>query len=875
MMNETGIIDRIKAWFFEPIMIMKLELKRIFWLLVIGGLFLSLVVLVVVTGYLGLEHLFPVYVFLICLFLIAGIIIFVKTVKVVFSIYIVFAVILSAVSFALEKFLFDNEAIFPPFTLRTVICLWISFIFLLISMFYQKLPKRLLFGLGPLLLFGGIVCIPFIVYMAPFMLFSWVLIPFFGLGMLPYSPLIAGIAFMIAFIKVQRRIIRDFEKPVVRGYTLVLIGGCLIFSGYVGWYIYQWSGAMNSITTQTEYSPGHNQVYKDLPVWAKVGMKMPVNHATDLFLRSYGSDTFFGFGPTGYFDFISFIPGCFMHTDSLREKDNDKLLTLLFNRSHVGLDRLWRGDTLRTTSVDHHIQVYPESRLVYTEVVFTIKNDDNDRQQEAIYTLTLPPDSVASALSLWIDGKECPARLTLKSKAKKAYKQIVGVERRDPSVLEWLDGNRFRLRVFPVLPENSRTVKVGITIPLTLSADDRLLYRKVEFEGPSAFRARENVHVDVFSNNDDFTLTGSHISLDEKNTSDGECRQFTAEGRFKKGWGLSVDAVPLAGSFVMGNELYRLDTISYIKQQFIPDVIYVLLSDRMSKAEWKTLIAGIYQHKSSGTKVKLVAMETFYTEELEKAFRFIEQTDFIRYHLFPLYTIDENKNALIITYSESYSIALSELKGGAFYTRSQEYFSKRTAPVYVLPLDNRLSAYFASFNEFDQIIPLFNVTGEDLPGMLDSGMVMVPDTDDRYNFPTAGYALEKVHLDEHMSTPGGNDLLARLYYYRQIMRDLGGRYFDKDADHQDLLTAANDAKVVTPLSSFVVLESEFDYQRFDIKDDPSKLGQSNIKKSTGTTSKLGMVPEPGEWAFMIMCLLVVIILYFKYFKRYIIRWSKR
>jgi hypothetical protein len=61
------------------------------------------------------------------------------------------------------------------------------------------------------------------------------------------------------------------------------------------------------------------------------------------------------------------------------------------------------------------------------------------------------------------------------------------------------------------------------------------------------------------------------------------------------------------------------------------------------------------------------------------------------------------------------------------------------------------------------------------------------------------------------------DHLLRLYAYNHILQQIGGHYFQKDYLVDSLVTEAARANVVTPISSLVVLETQADYQRFDIK----------------------------------------------------------
>ncbi|MCY1559455.1 XrtN system VIT domain protein [compost metagenome] len=59
-----------------------------------------------------------------------------------------------------------------------------------------------------------------------------------------------------------------------------------------------------------------------------------------------------------------------------------------------------------------------------------------------------------------------------------------------------------------------------------------------------------------------------------------------------------------------------------------------------------------------------------------------------------------------------------------------------------------------------------------------------------------------------------------------------------------IMQLARAANIVTPVSSLVVLESQQDYERFDLKSDPEGLGNAALANQ-------GAVPEPHEWVLLI------------------------
>jgi XrtN system VIT domain protein len=120
----------------------------------------------------------------------------------------------------------------------------------------------------------------------------------------------------------------------------------------------------------------------------------------------------------------------------------------------------------------------------YTEKTITVWNQNMEQRwrsdEEAIYTFYMPEGAVVTSLSLWINGKEEKGVMTTKEKAEIAYKTIVGVERHDPSVVQWQEGNSVSVRVFPVPAGGTRIFKIGITSPLE-RVSGKLRYENISF----------------------------------------------------------------------------------------------------------------------------------------------------------------------------------------------------------------------------------------------------------------------------------------------------------------------------------------------------------------------------------------------------------
>jgi XrtN system VIT domain protein len=100
------------------------------------------------------------------------------------------------------------------------------------------------------------------------------------------------------------------------------------------------------------------------------------------------------------------------------------------------------------------------------------------------------------------------------------------------------------------------------------------------------------------------------------------------------------------------------------------------------------------------------------------------------------------------------------------------------------------------------------------------------------------------------------DHLLRLFTYNSLMQRIGSNYFTAGFISEDLIADAQKAYVVSPLSSLIVLETQRDYDRFNIHDSQnSSLHNASMHGS-------GSVPEPHEWFLIFLVATVAFYLYF-------------
>ena len=123
----------------------------------------------------------------------------------------------------------------------------------------------------------------------------------------------------------------------------------------------------------------------------------------------------------------------------------------------------WPGEwplPLRSMDVD----VYVEDGVARTTIDQTFFNH-TDYQLEGVYSFPLPADAAIARLAMYVDGKLMEAGITERQEGREIYESIV-YRRRDPALLEWMQGNEFRMRVFPLPARTEKRILLSYTQPL-------------------------------------------------------------------------------------------------------------------------------------------------------------------------------------------------------------------------------------------------------------------------------------------------------------------------------------------------------------------------------------------------------------------------
>ncbi|MHA4846121.1 XrtN system VIT domain-containing protein [Flavitalea antarctica] len=669
---------------------------------------------------------------------------------------------------------------------------------------------------------------------------------FFGIGGHIFVPLILLITSITLFLHFRTQRIHNIS--VAAGFLIPTFAAIA--------FTIEWNSRISNIERISNQSPLYENA--ELPSWLKIAEVLKNDWISD---RIFKADLVFTTADTDFNEW-RFMPQTFswgeqkkhdplVYLASLSSKitlasdERIKVLRAISDKRHLSNERLWSGDNLTTSYILSDIDIYADLRLTYTEQFFNIRNNSlrnasRTDTEEGIYTFYLSPGSVVTSLSLWINGKEEKAILTSRQKATKAYQTIVGVERRDPSVVHWQEGNTITVRVFPCTNDEERKFKIGITSPLHVQ-DGQVVYKNVLFDGPDPSDAAATTRIRYIGG--DGTMGAPSNFL--KNLK-GE---YISEERYDPNFTFSYRAAPVKSNH------FNYNGYSYSVKEFQPGKVNVTIESvfldinkswtNTEVAELRTLLKDRQVFGSQDDQfVKLTDANWSAVTNAMKARNF---------SLFPFHKVQDTEHSLVVSKGNRLSPHLADIKESKFADGVNGFFAQGKK-VRVFNITGARSTYIASLAELRGIDLCVGKVSH-LQELLHEGIYTeAGENDDVVVLPEAGVKITRT--SDSISPKGGDapDHLARLFAYNNIMRKVGVSYFNDDYINESLVQEAATANVVSPVSSLIVLETQEDYKRFDIKKTGDGL-QNAARESSGS------VPEPHEWVLIIMFL--VFALYMK------------
>lgn len=653
-----------------------------------------------------------------------------------------------------------------------------------------------------------------------------------GISSHAFAPLIIFITMLIIWIKGLRE--RRYGMTSVRIGIAIPILVITLFA-------LKWSFTTNDLNNVKNQLQGANP---DLPVWTKLDQRINKNPWVTKYLKfqrdlsSNNRRTLIRGASLPLHNPLVIISYFFSGELKVQQEQINRWLKTHYGSRHEFHRKLWSGEDLKTKSIQTNIEVFPRFRLAYFQKTFTIENTSGiaSDQQEALYTFHLPDGAMATSLSLWVKGEERKARLTTREKADESYSTIVGTEKRDPALMHWHQGNQVSVTVFPCTPENSRKFKVGFTVPLRYH-NEALYLDQIYFQGPDPKQAKTQT-----------SLNFPQYNIDEKYLPQGFEKQkkgtYQQASNFRGNRTIKFPAPELAEApFTFNGYQYKTHPASPVKKDFKPQAIFLDINESWTQEEFEAIWEKI---KSYDVYVpyqgKLVAMNA------NNRYDLFEHRLGLRYSLFPIHLIPNPEKSLLITKSFNLSPIPENLEGSGLYKDLKNYWSGHPK-LPVFDLGNHLTPFLKTFKAFGDFHYQKGHLNDLSAILTENYFPEYPEKDSVVHIPRAGMRITKKEAGNENPENQAPDHLMRLYGYRKALHNKQGNPLAIQQVPDEALKWAKATNVVTPFSSLVTLETDEDYERFEIEkqDKQKSVGNADLLDSDDD----GAVPEPDEWALII------------------------
>lgn len=690
--------------------------------------------------------------------------------------------------------------------------------------------------------FSFVLIFYYAIYLIPIAPISTIGILALGLGFYGLVPMIVLISHSATLIK----ILLDNKRNSISFATgmLSVIVGIVFFIAMLT--TERQSMESNSVTKSFA-------INEDVPTYIRISQNLKPNFFNEILLKKdivYISTenfcefrNFNNFGNKQYNERkthnpIINISYLFTNDLDLSADDRINILKSNFDKRLETEEQLWSGKDLVTKNIKEDVKIFSKERLAYTEITMDITCEKQSwGQKEAIYSFQLPEGSVATSLSLWVNGIERKGVLTTKEKAEKAYKQIVGVEARDPSLMQWKEGNKVVVRIFPISFDLPRTFKCGFTTPLKVEGT-AMKYQSLNIKGPNISNAE--------------TISLIQIVGNKKFESD---KNFELQNNFYVNKSRGLDkweaVMPLnnetyATSFSWKDKVYEIQPIEREFINFTPSEIILDLNNNWELDELREIV-----NQNGKTYFVYVNQEKVQvsTSNYKAVF---SQFKTLQYSLLPLYKL--NENSLIIIKSGSFSANFEELQTSKYLTKLKKGTKNRNLKV--INISEEINPFWQTVKEQNYVDYLKTDLQNCINLINRNQFISFPKNENSVNIEPSNIAIEEKTKATSMSK--GSNHIYRMYAFGKILEEQVKIQEDTMAVNK-YVSLAKDANIVTPISSLIVLETDADYENNGIEKNVNTLGNASINND-------GAVPEPHEW-LMIIAGLTLLFFYYKKFKK--------
>ncbi|MCP4446530.1 MAG: hypothetical protein GY811_14470 [Myxococcales bacterium] len=115
---------------------------------------------------------------------------------------------------------------------------------------------------------------------------------------------------------------------------------------------------------------------------------------------------------------------------------------------------------MRNLTIDVHLEDQV-ARVAFDQTFFNTAA----RQLEGVYHLPLPPDAAISRLAMYVNGHLMEGGIVERQRGRQVYESIV-YTRRDPALMEWMAGNAYKVRIFPLPGRTEKRLLMSYTQPM-------------------------------------------------------------------------------------------------------------------------------------------------------------------------------------------------------------------------------------------------------------------------------------------------------------------------------------------------------------------------------------------------------------------------
>ncbi len=116
------------------------------------------------------------------------------------------------------------------------------------------------------------------------------------------------------------------------------------------------------------------------------------------------------------------------------------------------------------------VDVHVENQVARVALDQTFFNPQR-MQLEGVYQFALPPGASVSRQAMYVGGRLMESAIVERTRGRRIYEDIV-YRRKDPALMEWMAGNMFKVRIFPLPPRQEKRILLEYTQSIDRLYDD-------------------------------------------------------------------------------------------------------------------------------------------------------------------------------------------------------------------------------------------------------------------------------------------------------------------------------------------------------------------------------------------------------------------